>query len=74
MAGAGINEANAARIIRETGVPEIHIGAGGISDSRMEFRREGVFMGKVYQPDEYRRVETDPERVREIVKRVRGGT
>ncbi|HSE51823.1 MAG TPA: copper homeostasis protein CutC, partial [Gemmatimonadales bacterium] len=67
MAGAGINEANAARIVRETGVREIHIGAGGIRDSGMEFRREGVFMGKVYQPDEYRRVETDPERVREIV-------
>ena len=74
MAGAGINEANAARIVRETGVREIHIGAGGIRDSGMEFRREGVFMGKVYQPDEYRRVETDPERVREIVKRVRGET
>ena len=38
----------------------------------MEFRREGVFMGKAYEPDEYRRVETDPERVREIVRRVRG--
>ena len=71
MAGGGINEANAARVVRETGVGEIHVGAGGIRDSGMEFRREGVFMGKAYQPDEYRRVETDPERVREIVKRVR---
>lgn len=72
MAGAGINEANAARIVRETGVREIHVGAGGIRHSGMEFRREGVFMGKAYQPDEYRRVETDPERVREIVRRVSG--
>lgn len=71
MAGGGINEANAARVVRETGVREIHVGAGGIRDSGMEFRREGVFMGKAYQPDEYRRVETDPERVREIAKRVR---
>ena len=72
MAGGGINEANAARIVRETGVREIHLGAGGIRDSGMEFRREGVFMGKVYQPDEYRRVETDPERVRTIVEKVSG--
>jgi copper homeostasis protein CutC len=72
MAGGGINEANAARIVRETGVREIHLGAGGIRHSGMEFRREGVFMGKAYQPDEYRRVETDPERVRAIVRRVSG--
>ena len=71
MAGGGVNEANAARIVRETGVREIHLGAGGIRDSGMEFRREGVFMGKAYQPDEYRRVETDSERVRTIVERVR---
>ena len=71
MAGGGINEANAARIVRETGVREIHLGAGGIRDSGMEFRREGVFMGKAYQPDEYRRVEMDSERVRTIVERVR---
>lgn len=69
MAGGGINEANAARIIRETGVREIHVGAGGIRHSGMEFRRDGVFMGKAYQPDEYRRVETDSERVRTIVAR-----
>ena len=72
MAGGGINEANAARVVKETGVTEIHIGATGIFDSSMEFRREEVFMGKPYQPDEYRRVETDPERVQRIVKNVNG--
>ena len=74
MAGGGINEANAARIVQETGVTEIHVGAIGILDSAMEFRREDVFMGRPYQPDEYRRVETDPERVRIIVEKVRGET
>jgi copper homeostasis protein len=72
MAGAGINEANAARVVRETGVREIHLGAGGIRHSAMEFRRDGVVLGKPYQPDEYRRVETDSERVRTIVGRVSG--
>jgi copper homeostasis protein len=74
MAGGGINEANAARVVKETGATEIHVGASGILDSAMEFRREEVFMGKPYQPDEYRRVETDPERVRTIVANVRGKT
>lgn len=73
MAGGGINEANAARIVSETGVREIHVGATGMLDSAMEFRREEVFMGKPYQPDEYRRVETDPERVERIVRAVGGG-
>jgi len=72
MAGGGINEANAARVVKETGVTEIHVGATGILDSPMEFRREEVFMGKPYQPDEYRRVETDPERMRTIIEAVSG--
>ena len=72
MAGGGINEANAARVVSETGVREIHIGATGFLDSPMEFRREDVFMGKPYQPDEYRRVETDAERVGVIVRSVNG--
>lgn len=70
MAGGGINEANVARVVKETGVTEIHVGATGILESAMEFRREGVFMGKPYQPDEYRRVETDAERIREIIRRL----
>jgi copper homeostasis protein len=72
MAGGGINESNAARVVRETGVGEIHVGAGGIRHSGMDFRRDGVFLGKAYEPDEYQRVETDEERVREIVNRVSG--
>lgn len=70
MAGGGINEANAARVVNETGVTEIHVGATGFLESAMEFRRDHVFMGKPYQPDEYRRVETDAERVREIIRRL----
>jgi copper homeostasis protein len=70
MAGGGINEANAARVVKETGVTEIHVGATGILDSAMEFRRDDVFMGKPYQPEEYRRVETDAERMREIIRRL----
>jgi copper homeostasis protein len=70
LAGGGIDESNAARIVRETGVREIHVRGSRVGPSRMKFRRDGVTMGKPYQPDEYRRAETDPERVREIVGEV----
>jgi copper homeostasis protein len=70
LAGGGIDESNAARIVRETGVREIHVRGRRGEPSKMTFRRDGVTMGKPYQPDEYRRVETDPERVREIVGEV----
>jgi len=70
LAGGGVDESNAARIVRVTGVREIHIRGSRVTTSAMEFRRDGVTMGKSYQPDEYRRVETDSERVRAIVSEV----
>jgi copper homeostasis protein len=71
MAGGGIDETGAAELVRRTGVGEIHVGAGGARPSAMEFRREDVFMGKPYRPDEYQRMETDGGRLAGIVNRVR---
>lgn len=71
LAGGGITEGNAARIVKETGVAEIHVRGSRTDPSGMGFRRDGVVMGKRYEPDEYLRVETDAERVRGIVKVVR---
>jgi copper homeostasis protein len=70
MAGGGVNEGNALRIVRETGVTEIHLRGGAVEESGMRFRRPGVFMGKGYQPDEYRRSETSEPRIREVVRAV----
>ncbi len=67
LAGGGIDESNAARIVRETGAREIHVRGSRVAPSRMKFRRDGVAMGKSYQPDEYRRVETASDRVRDMV-------
>ena len=72
MAGGGINQGNVARIVRETGVGEIHVRGSRITESGMAFRRAGVLMGKRYEPDEYRRLETDPVLVRGIVAAVNG--
>ncbi len=70
LAGGGINEENAARIVKATGVGEIHVRGSRTDPSAMTFRRGEVYMGRAYQPDEYRRVETDPERVKRIVTAV----
>ena len=67
-----MNPPNAARIVRETGVGEIHVRGSRVTESGMAFRRTGVFMGKRYEPDEYRRLETDPVLVRGIVAAVNG--
>lgn len=72
LAGGGISEVNAAQIVRETGVTEIHVRGSRADSSRMTFRRNGVSMGRAYQPDEYQRVETDPERIRTILAAVAG--
>lgn len=67
LAGGGISETNAPQIVRETGVTEIHLRGGADEPSGMDFRRDGVFMGKPYQPNEYRRSETSERRIREVV-------
>lgn len=71
MAGGGIDETNALRIVRETGVQEIHLRGSAVEESGMQFRRPGVFMGRPYQPDEYRRSETSQERIRAVVAAVK---
>jgi copper homeostasis protein len=74
LAGGGIDERNAARIVRETGVREVHVRGSRLVESAMTFRRAGVFMGKRHEPDEYRRVETVASRVRAVVASLTGRT
>jgi copper homeostasis protein len=67
LAGGGVNEGNAAQIVRETGVREVHLRGSGTESSAMTFRRQGVRMGKSYQPDEYVRTETEASRIQAVV-------
>lgn len=66
MPGCGVNTANAARIINETGASEIHASARAPWPSKMEFRHPGVSMGTP-GTDEYATLETSAEMVRQIV-------
>ncbi len=67
LAGGGIDPANALRIVRETGVRELHLRGSRVEESPMTFRRPGVFMGKRYEPEEYRRSATSQTRIRDVV-------
>ena len=69
LAGGGVTEDNAARIVKDTGVNEIHLRGSATEPSAMQFRRPGVYMGKSFEPDEYRRSDTSEQRIRDVVGR-----
>jgi copper homeostasis protein len=66
MPGGGINPGNAARIVAATGVSEIHLSAGSLVQSRMQFRNERCSMGGSGRAGEYERKETDEKVVRAV--------
>lgn len=69
MPGCGVNAANAAKILDETGAVEIHASARASWPSQMRFRHPGVSMGKPGS-DEYATKETDVETVCKIVESI----
>lgn len=67
MPGCGVNAANAARILSQTGATDIHASARQPLPSLMRFRHQGVSMGKA-DADEYATLETSPESVKAILE------
>jgi copper homeostasis protein len=72
MPGGGIHERNIARIIRETGVSEIHVSARRRVPSPMTFQNPGVFMGGVLRQPEYERQLTDSDRIARLINLAQG--
>jgi copper homeostasis protein len=70
MAGSGINEHNAADLVRFTGVKEIHASARTIEKSKMKYINDHILMS-AHQRDDYIIDETDANRVKGILKAVR---
>ena len=70
LAGGGITDESAPRVVRDTGVREVHVRGSARAESAMRFRRPGVVFGKPSTPDEYARIITDPDRIRRIVDAV----
>ena len=69
MPGCGVSPSNAAKILKETGATEIHASARSICKSKMNFRIQGVEMGKA-DVDEYTIKETNREIVESIKKEI----
>ena len=67
MACGGVNERNAARIVAESRVRELHLSAFMNRDSEMKFRNERVSMGGTTRPSEYSYPVTDPARIAALV-------
>lgn len=67
LAGCGVNENNIARIALETGIHEFHFSARENLKSGMTYRNEAVSMGGTVHIDEYSRLVTTAERVRNTI-------
>lgn len=73
FAGGGVSEENISAIVQATGVQEVHGSARGPRQwGRMEFRREGVYMGGEKRNEgldaEYANKFCSEARVREFVR------
>lgn len=68
MPGAGINESNIEKMIRETGAKEFHLSGMNHIPSKMIFHKEGLFMGGLSQIPEYEIAQSDVEKIRRVVK------
>ena len=67
MAGGGIDESNAVRIARETGVKEIHLRGTVPRPSGVTFRNPRLVLGKPVVSADDTRLVTDAARVRAVV-------
>lgn len=66
MAGSGVNEDNAAQIIRETGVRDIHVSCRAQTASLMQYKNPNIQMGGSYSINEYSLNITDSNRIRSV--------
>jgi len=71
MPGSGISEENIQQIRKETGAHEFHLTGRKKKESKMQFRKEGIFMGGLPQIPEYEISVTDENRIRKVVEAAR---
>lgn len=71
MAGSGIDSENIQQIIKETGIKECHVSASNRINSIMKFRRKGIAMGGVKSYPEFEKRQTDPSKLKAIIKAVK---
>ena len=67
LAGGGLTAATVGPVVSASGVREVHVRGVDRVESAMRFRRDGVTVGKPYVPDDFSRVVTSAQRIREVV-------
>jgi copper homeostasis protein len=73
MAGSGIKERNVAKIVKETGVRQIHASLKLELPSTMRFQNRKISMGTV-KGREYRRYVVDEQGVRRLLRAALNGS
>jgi copper homeostasis protein len=68
MPGGGVTERNFKKIVKTSGVKEVHFVAPATRESPMAYRNPNCFMGGELRPPEFSLTVTDPERVRAFVR------
>ena len=63
MPGSGIDESNLAEIISNTGAREFHLTGRSVMESRMKFRKEGIYMGGLKEIPEFSRKIVNKKRI-----------
>ena len=66
MPGSGISEDNILEIRNRTGAKEFHLSGSKQVESKMQFKKTGIFMGGLPQIPEYEMKVTDSERIRRV--------
>jgi len=72
MPGGGINEYNIALLATSTMAKEYHLSGRQERESRMTFRRKGIYMGDPRLQSEYALKNADAERIRSTIMILRG--
>ncbi|NJN96045.1 MAG: copper homeostasis protein CutC [Anaerolineales bacterium] len=68
---SGVSERTVRKIVGQSGVKEVHTGAGVVVESQMTYRNPRSFMGGELRPPEFALTSTSARRVSEFVKAVR---
>lgn len=71
MPGSGINEDNIVIIAQQTQAKAFHVSLRQLHQSPMQFRREGIWMGRVSKISEYNNEYTSTERLRILIDRLK---
>jgi len=72
MTGGGVTERNFKKIVKTSGVREVHFVAPATRESPMAYRNPNCFMGGELRPPEFSLTVTDPDRVGAFVRAAQG--